>query len=108
MEIVSNVDSWEDNWLFQKKKKHKIKTVAQVSVPMLVPNPSEKYRALIGDVDVDETSDLSECSDSIIEELTDYNSKFAEVNRQLCFECFEVIGVSSIGSFLSQFSTLLW
>lgn len=77
MEIVSNVDSWEDNWLFQKKKKNKIKsTIAQVSVPMLVPNPSEKYRALIGDKDVDETSDLSECSDSMLEELTDFNSKW--------------------------------
>lgn len=71
-ELVSNIDSWEENWLFQKKKKNKVKnTVSQVSVPMLVPNPSEKYRALIGDVDVDETSDLSECSDSIIEELID-------------------------------------
>ncbi|XP_065215527.1 uncharacterized protein LOC135842102 isoform X2 [Planococcus citri] len=82
MEVVSNVDSWEDNWLFQKKKKHKIKTVAQVSVPMLVPNPSEKYRALIGDVDVDETSDLSECSDSILEDLTDCNTEKSDSNMK--------------------------
>lgn len=51
-------------------------TISQVSVPMLVPNPSEKYRALIGDVDVDETSDLSECSDSILEEITEFTSKW--------------------------------
>lgn len=76
-EIVTNVDSWEDNWLFQRRKKKKPKNViSQISVPMLVPNPSEKYRALIGGVDVDDTSDLSECSDSFIEEIIDIIRKF--------------------------------
>ncbi|XKL61426.1 hypothetical protein PGB90_008483 [Kerria lacca] len=83
-EIISNIDSWEENWLFQRKKKSKIKnTISQVSVPMLVPNPSEKYRALIGDIDVDETSDLSECSDSIIEELTESNLNFVRSETEI-------------------------
>lgn len=35
---------------------------------MLVPNPSQDFRALIGGVDADDISDLSECSDSVLEE----------------------------------------
>lgn len=38
-------------------------------VPMLVPKPSEEYRALIGDQDAEETSDLSDCSDGIYEDI---------------------------------------
>lgn len=88
-EVVSNVDTWEDNWLFQKTVKRRSENrdrrrkrngtrgaVSPVSVPMLVPNPSEKFRALIGGVDVDDTSDLSECSDSVIEELTQPDCKY--------------------------------
>ncbi len=71
-EMVNSVDSWEDNWLFRRKKRSRIKN--SVSVPMLVPNPSQKYRALIGGVDVDDTSDLSECStDSLTEELRSHS-----------------------------------
>jgi len=55
--------------MFQKKK---LKTNGNchhpVPVPMLVPNPSQEFRALIGGVDADYISDLSECSDSAIEE----------------------------------------
>lgn len=41
-------------------------------VPMLVPNPSEdEPRARIGDVDIDETSDLSDFSDSVLEDVVD-------------------------------------
>lgn len=49
--------SWEENWLFQKKK---IKTLQSVPVPMLVPNPNTDYRALIGDRDAEDTTDLSD------------------------------------------------
>ncbi|XP_034246528.1 LOW QUALITY PROTEIN: uncharacterized protein LOC117648239 [Thrips palmi] len=72
LELVTPLQSWEDNWLFQSKRIRK--PAAQyahhpVPVPMLVPNPSEDFRALIGDVDAEETSDLSECSDDALEEV---------------------------------------
>ena len=56
--LVSPVESWEENWLFQKKR---VQTQAD-PVAMLVPNPSADYKALIGDKDAEDTSDLSECS----------------------------------------------
>uniref|UniRef100_A0A1B6CYW3 Uncharacterized protein n=1 Tax=Clastoptera arizonana TaxID=38151 RepID=A0A1B6CYW3_9HEMI len=72
VELINPVDSWEENWLFQRRKlKTAVGTCQPVPVPMLVPNPSQDYRALIGDVDADETSDLSECSDSVLEDLID-------------------------------------
>lgn len=51
--------TWEDNWLF---KKRKLKTENQ-SIAMLVPSPTKEIKALIGDKNADETSDLSENSD---------------------------------------------
>jgi hypothetical protein len=51
--------TWEDNWLF---KKRKLKTENQ-SIAMLVPSPTEEIKALIGDKNADETSDLSENED---------------------------------------------
>lgn len=58
IDLVSPVESWEENWLFQKKR-----VQAQPdSVAMLVPNPSADCKALIGDKDAEDTSDLSECS----------------------------------------------
>ena len=36
---------------------------------MLVPNPSEDFRALIGDRDAEEVSDLSDCSDGVLEDV---------------------------------------
>lgn len=51
--------TWEDNWLF---KKRKLKTENQ-SIAMLVPSPTEEIKALIGDTNADETSDMSENSD---------------------------------------------
>jgi hypothetical protein len=53
--------TWEDNWLF---KKRKLKTENQ-SIAMLVPSPTEEIKALIGDKNADETSDLSENEDEI-------------------------------------------
>lgn len=52
------MESWEENWLFQKKKI----PIQSEPVVMLVPNPSSDYRALIGDKDAEDTSDLSEFS----------------------------------------------
>lgn len=49
--------TWEENWLFQKKK---IKSLQSVPVPMLVPNSNTEYRVLIGDRDADDTTDLSD------------------------------------------------
>ncbi|XP_078033814.1 uncharacterized protein LOC144468306 isoform X2 [Augochlora pura] len=56
--LVSPIESWEENWLFQKKR---VQSQAD-SVAMLVPNPSADYKVLIGDKDAEDTSDLSECS----------------------------------------------
>lgn len=56
--LVSPIESWEENWLFQKKR---VQTQAD-PVAMLVPNPGADFKALIGDKDAEDTSDLSECS----------------------------------------------
>lgn len=55
--IYANNNTWEENWLFQKKR---IKTSQSVPVPMLIPNSNTEYRALIGDRDADDTTDLSD------------------------------------------------
>lgn len=72
--ISATVDSWEDNWLFQKKRVNRMSGSNNyhhhpVPVPMLVPNPSEVTRPLIGDRDADETSELSDYSNSALDEL---------------------------------------
>lgn len=59
MDLVSPIESWEDNWLFQKKKSARSQPDA---VAMLVPSSNTCYKALIGDRDAEDTSDLSECS----------------------------------------------
>ncbi|XP_029170397.1 uncharacterized protein LOC114940079 isoform X4 [Nylanderia fulva] len=59
MDLISPVESWEDNWLFQKKKTSRTQPDA---VSMLVPSSNAYYKALIGDRDAEDTSDLSECS----------------------------------------------
>lgn len=50
-------EDWQDNWLFSRRNKSSPKPVP---VPMLVPKPSTEYRALIGDRDAEDTTDLSE------------------------------------------------
>ncbi|XP_034942781.1 uncharacterized protein [Chelonus insularis] len=64
---ITPVESWEENWLFQKKKI----PIKSEPVAMLVPNPSAEYRALIGDKDAEDTSDLSEFSAQSDEEGDD-------------------------------------
>ncbi|XP_063239059.1 uncharacterized protein LOC134540328 [Bacillus rossius redtenbacheri] len=68
-DLLSPVDSWEENWLFQRRRL-KAGPAAHQPVPMLVPNPGEGFRALIGDRDAEEVSDLSECSGEEGEEET--------------------------------------
>ncbi|KPJ00317.1 hypothetical protein RR46_02705 [Papilio xuthus] len=68
--------SWEENWLFQKKK---IKTIQSVPVPMLVPNSNADYRALIGDRDAEDTTDLSDNASDAEEQAADYKSDVKKV-----------------------------
>ncbi|XP_050346748.1 uncharacterized protein LOC126771079 isoform X2 [Nymphalis io] len=67
--------TWEENWLFQKKK---IKNIQSAPVPMLVPNSNTQYRALIGDRDADDTTDLSDNATDNEEEL-EYTSDIKKV-----------------------------
>ncbi|KAG8240213.1 hypothetical protein J437_LFUL004673, partial [Ladona fulva] len=74
--VKSGVDSWEENWLFQKRRLKMRGTLSRGSyplVPMLVPNPSEDMRARIGDRDADDISDLSECNDSTEWDVQDFS-----------------------------------
>lgn len=52
--------TWEDNWLFKKKRNTLQTSGAPNSIGMLVPAPKENVRAQIGDRTADEVSDLSE------------------------------------------------
>lgn len=52
--------TWEDNWLFKKKRNTLQTSGAPGSIGMLVPAPKENVRAQIGDRTADEVSDLSE------------------------------------------------
>ncbi|XP_068083392.1 uncharacterized protein [Anabrus simplex] len=68
-DLINPVESWEENWLFQRRRLKNGGAPQPMPVPMLVPNPSEDYRALIGDRDAEEISDLSDCSDGALEDL---------------------------------------
>jgi hypothetical protein len=59
VELVSPLESWEDNWLFQKKR---ISWSQPDAIVMLIPNSNTCYKPLIGDRNAEDTSDLSECS----------------------------------------------
>lgn len=54
-------NDWQENW-YLRKRNFGSGTNSPVPVPMLVPNPnpSENAKVLIGDRDIDETSDLSD------------------------------------------------
>ncbi|XP_032590970.1 dentin sialophosphoprotein isoform X8 [Drosophila grimshawi] len=52
--------TWEDNWLFKKKRNTLQSSGTPSSIGMLVPAPKENVRAQIGDRTADEVSDLSE------------------------------------------------
>ncbi|XP_039753834.1 uncharacterized protein LOC120629111 isoform X2 [Pararge aegeria] len=68
--------SWEENWLFQKKK---IKNIQSAPVPMLVPNSNTQYRALIGDRDAEDTTDLSDNASDVEEQDIEYKSDVKKV-----------------------------
>lgn len=86
-DIQATDGSWEENWLFQKKK---IKTIHSVPVPMLVPNPNSEYRAMIGDREADDTTDLSDNGSDAEEEQAEYKSDI-----QLVLDSKRVIGGKS-------------
>lgn len=67
-DIYANNNSWEENWLFQKKR---MNTGQSVPVPMLIPNSNTEYRALIGDRDAEDTTDLSEAGSETDDTPTD-------------------------------------
>ncbi|XP_069362988.1 uncharacterized protein M7BP isoform X1 [Maniola hyperantus] len=74
---ITAVDgSWEENWLFQKKK---IKNIQSAPVPMLVPNSNTQYRALIGDRDADDTTDLSDNASDAEDQDIEYKSDVKKV-----------------------------
>lgn len=68
MDLVSPIESWKDNWLFQKKTTSWSQSDA---VAMLVPSSNTYYKALIGDRNAEDTSDLSECSSTRSDEELD-------------------------------------
>ncbi|XP_062552207.1 uncharacterized protein LOC134217459 isoform X1 [Armigeres subalbatus] len=63
--------TWEENWLF---KKRQLKST-ESSIAMLVPSPTEEVKALIGDKNADEVSDLSEAGSDVEEYDSDSNIK---------------------------------
>ncbi|EAT43361.1 AAEL005174-PA [Aedes aegypti] len=68
----NNTDgTWEENWLF---KKRQLKST-ESSIAMLVPSPTEEVKALIGDKNADEVSDLSEAGSDVEEYDSDSNPK---------------------------------
>lgn len=79
VDLITPIESWEENWLFQKRK---IQTQSE-PVSMLVPNPSADYRALIGDKDAEDTSDLSEFSAGSEDELENDELLIEAINRSV-------------------------
>lgn len=59
-------EDWQDNWSLQRRKF--AGTSSPIPVPMLVPNPSTEAKVLIGDREVDDTSDLSEAASDFEDE----------------------------------------
>ena len=87
IKLIDNSSSWQDNWLFKKHKENKsyhqyhlnsdlhygyMALALSDPVPMLIPNPSQPYAALIGEAEVDAVSDLEEhaCSEGVEEEVS--------------------------------------
>lgn len=83
--------TWEENWLFKKKK---LKADTSASLAMLVPSPTQEVKALIGDINADEVSDLSEAED-----VDRHGSDMDEMD--------EVSGLKELPSVLIQSKTLI-
>lgn len=75
--------TWEENWLFKKRKSAMGNTVAASSVGILVPNPKEDVKAQIGDKTADEVSDLSELGSDTDDSLDLLASKLDPPNDRL-------------------------
>lgn len=75
--------TWENNWLFRKKKINSSSSVAVNSAGMLVPDPSEDIRAQIGDKTTDEVSDLSELGSDTDDSLDIMRTKLEPINDRL-------------------------
>ncbi|TMW40189.1 hypothetical protein DOY81_014731, partial [Sarcophaga bullata] len=75
--------TWENNWLFRKKKFNSSSSVAVSSAGMLVPDPSEDIRAQIGDKTADEVSDLSELGSDTDDSLDIMRTKLEPINDRL-------------------------
>lgn len=75
IKLIDNSHSWQDNWFFKKNKENKsynqyhlnsdihfgyMALALAESVPMLIPNPSQAINPMLGDMEADQVSDLSE------------------------------------------------
>ncbi|TDG48261.1 hypothetical protein AWZ03_005216, partial [Drosophila navojoa] len=75
--------TWEDNWLFKKKRSTLQSSATPSSIGMLVPAPKENIRAQIGDRTADEVSDLSEMGSDAEETSMDLLRCDTELNDRL-------------------------
>ncbi|XP_017866724.1 PREDICTED: general transcriptional corepressor trfA isoform X9 [Drosophila arizonae] len=75
--------TWEDNWLFKKKRSTLQSSATPSSIGMLVPAPKENIRAQIGDRTADEVSDLSEIGSDAEETSLDLLRCDTELNDRL-------------------------
>ncbi|KRG04489.1 serine-rich adhesin for platelets isoform X4 [Drosophila mojavensis] len=75
--------TWEDNWLFKKKRSTLQSSATPSSIGMLVPAPKENIRAQIGDRTADEVSDLSEMGSDAEETSLDLLRCDTELNDRL-------------------------
>ncbi|XP_075679470.1 uncharacterized protein LOC113791727 isoform X4 [Dermatophagoides pteronyssinus] len=75
IKLIDNSHSWQDNWFFKKSKENKsynqyhlnsdihfgyMALALAESVPMLIPNPSQAMNPMLGEMEADQVSDLSE------------------------------------------------
>ena len=78
--------NWEENWLFKKRKRSDSKSdimlgymalvLSELPVQMLIPNPIDKIRALVGDREADQLSELSEHNSFGSLEFSDDESEY--------------------------------
>lgn len=89
--------TWEENWLFKKKK---LKAENSGSLAMLVPSPTQEVKALIGDMNADEVSDLSE-AEEVDQDRAEVDSSDFEEEEEV------VNGLQELPSVLVQSKTLI-
>ncbi|XP_051155281.1 GRIP and coiled-coil domain-containing protein-like isoform X2 [Leptopilina boulardi] len=87
-DLVTPIESWEENWLFQKKKMQ----IRSDPVSMLVPYPSEDYRALIGDQNVEDIPSDDEIEHElkfVISSVTESSNTERTKNKIECSTIFK-------------------